>query len=170
MSLNVRLVLAGWLAGDQLPLESRLSVGGAGTLPGFDFRSPGLGAGTDVAGCGDAGATPTAVVSGDPAQCDRVALLQGEFRHDLHVSLGGWARHAQINGAWIVFADAGRGWLVGPREGTLQYPAADFPSLGSFLTDGGMGISVAPVGVYLAEPISRGNGVPRVVIRVVQRF
>ena len=31
-------LLGGWLGGDELPLQRRLSVGGSGTLPGFDFR------------------------------------------------------------------------------------------------------------------------------------
>ena len=170
MSLNVRAVFGGWLGGDQLPLETRLSVGGAGTLPGFGFRSPGLGAGTDVAACGDNGGPTPVAVAGKPAQCDRVALLQTEFRHDLHIGLGRWARNAQLDGAWIFFADAGRGWLVGPRAGALQFPAAELPPLDSFMSDAGVGISIAPVGLYVAEPLSRGNGVPRVVIRVVQRF
>ncbi len=165
MSLNVRAVFGGWLGGDALPLEQRLSVGGAGTLPGFAFRSPGIGAGTDVAACGSVDAP-----AGKPAQCDRVALLQTEFRHDLHIGLGHWARNAQLDGAWIVFADAGRGWLVGPRNGGLQFPSAELPPLDSFMTDGGIGITISPVGLYVAEPLSRGNGVPRIVIRVVQRF
>jgi hypothetical protein len=36
--LNVRFVAGGWLSGDDLPLQRRFSVGGPGTLPGFDFR------------------------------------------------------------------------------------------------------------------------------------
>ena len=171
ISLNLRAVLGGWLGGDRLPLEERLSVGGAGTLPGFGFRSPGLGAGTDVAGCGSGGTNPSLdIPPGKPAQCDRVALVQGELRHDLHIGLGRWARYTQIDGAWVVFADAGRGWLIGSPDGGLRYPASAFPPVGSFLTDGGVGITLPPIGLYLAEPISRGTGAPRVVVRIVQRF
>jgi outer membrane protein assembly factor BamA len=36
--INGRLVLGGWVNGDELPLERRFSVGGVGTIPGFDFR------------------------------------------------------------------------------------------------------------------------------------
>jgi hypothetical protein len=36
--LNMRVVLGGWLGGDPLPLERRLSVDGPGALPGFDFQ------------------------------------------------------------------------------------------------------------------------------------
>jgi two-component system nitrogen regulation response regulator NtrX len=171
MSINLRAVVGGWLGGDQLPLEERLSLGGAGTLPGFGFRSPGLGAGTDVAGCGSNGTVPLLnVPRGEPAQCDRIALVQGEFRHDLHIGLGPWAKNAQFDGQWVVFADAGRGWLVGPRDGELQYPAGSFPAPGTFMSDAGVGVNFSPIGLYLAEPISRGTGFPRVVVRVVQRF
>ncbi|HEY0997560.1 MAG TPA: polymer-forming cytoskeletal protein, partial [Gemmatimonadaceae bacterium] len=38
--LNFRLVLGGWMSGDELPLERRLSVDGPGALPGYGFRAP----------------------------------------------------------------------------------------------------------------------------------
>ena len=37
--LNLRLAFGGWLSGDPLPLQRRLSIDGPGTVPGFDFRS-----------------------------------------------------------------------------------------------------------------------------------
>ena len=52
--LNMRLVLGGWIDGDPLPLQRRLSVDGPGTLPGYDFRS--ARAGPDVGAC-NVGAT-----------------------------------------------------------------------------------------------------------------
>ena len=109
--LNFRLVLAGWLGGDELPLERRLSLGGAGTLPGFDFRDSGPG--SDVASCSGTGEAPP----GTPAQCDRIVLAQVEFRHDLRVGLADLIRGIPIDGAWILFVDAGRGWLVGRPRG-----------------------------------------------------
>src|SRR5258705_693267 len=79
--INGRLVLGGWLHGDQLPLERRFSVGGIGTIPGFDFRKfqPGT---LDVSQCSDGIAPP----AGNPAQCERVALAQLEDRNELHSS------------------------------------------------------------------------------------
>ena len=71
--LNLRLVLGGWLSGDPLPLQRRLSIDGPGTVPGFDFRSTeGLGRRARAA---RARAPP-----GRPAQCERVALAQLEYR------------------------------------------------------------------------------------------
>jgi hypothetical protein len=77
--LNFRAVLGGWLHGDELPLERRFSVGGAGTLPGFDFRRS-VGA-EDVGTCAAGGVLPP----GRPAQCERMALAQVEYRGDLRV-------------------------------------------------------------------------------------
>ena len=74
--INARLVFGGWLGGDELPLERRFSVGGIGTIPGFDFRREGIG--TDVGQCTD----PNFPSSGG-AQCERVALAQLEYRHEL---------------------------------------------------------------------------------------
>ena len=37
--LNLRLVVGAGFNGDALPLERRFALGGAGTLPGYDFRN-----------------------------------------------------------------------------------------------------------------------------------
>ena len=55
---------------------------------------------------------------GRPAQCERVALAQLEYRSDLRISVSRRTRRARAarrfraDGAWVFFADAGRGWLV----------------------------------------------------------
>ena len=41
--VNLRLVAGGWLHGDALPAQRRLSLGGAGTLPGYDFLLQAMG-------------------------------------------------------------------------------------------------------------------------------
>jgi hypothetical protein len=164
--LNVRLVLGGWLAGDPLPLERRFSLGGAGTMPGFDFRDPG--SGPDVASCSESRDPP----AGSPAQCDRIAMAQIEFRHDIRVGLADFIRGVPRNGAWVLFADAGRGWLVGSHDGPLQYPADAVPGLGTSLADAGAGVTLGPFGVYIAQAVSPwnyGHG-PKLAIRLQQRF
>jgi two-component system, NtrC family, nitrogen regulation response regulator NtrX len=164
--LNLRLVLAGWLGGDQLPLERRLSLGGAGTMPGFDFRNTGTG--PDVAACSTSREPPP----GNPAQCDRIAMVQAEFRHDIRVGLADFIRGVPRDGAWILFADAGRGWLVGPHDSPLQYPSDAVPGLGTSLADAGAGITLGPFGVYVAQAISPWNYShgPKLAIRLQQRF
>ena len=81
--LNFRVVTGGWAGQDGLPLQRRLSVpGGAGSMPGFDFRRP--------AGSLDLG-TCNAVARPDlPANCDRIMLGQVEYRGNLHIDLFGW--------------------------------------------------------------------------------
>jgi hypothetical protein len=165
--LNLRLVLGGWLSGDPLPLQRRLSIDGPGTVPGFDFRSTG---GTDVGTCSEGIAPP-----GRPAQCERVALTQREYRNDLHVSLSlgrGETRRTRFraDGAWVFFADAGRGWLVNAPESPLNLGRTELPPLSSYRTDIGAGLSFEHVGVYLAKALSVPNEPLNVFLRVRHRF
>jgi hypothetical protein len=165
--LNLRLVLGGWLSGDPLPLQRRLSIDGPGTVPGFDFRSAG---GTDVGTC-SVGAAP----AGRPAQCERVGLAQLEYRGDLHLSLShgrGSARRTRLraDGAWVFFADAGRGWLVNAPDSPLNLGRHDLPPLSSYRTDIGAGLAFEHFGVYVAKALSAPNEPANVFVRVRHRF
>jgi hypothetical protein len=162
---NVRAVIGGWLSGDPLPLERRLSVGGPGTIPGFDFRSAGDNA-PDVASC----SALTAAPDGRPAECERIVLGQAEYRTAFHFGLRLFGHRIENDGAWVIFSDAGRGWLVGPRQGPLQYPASTFPNLRTFMTDVGLGGMIDPVGIYVAKALSRPEERPHFVIRVRRTF
>jgi hypothetical protein len=162
---NVRAVIGGWLSGDPLPLERRLSVGGPGTIPGFDFRSAGDNA-ADVASC----SALTAAPDGRPAECERIVLGQAEYRTSFHFGLRLFGHRIENDGAWVIFSDAGRGWLVGPRFGPLQYPASTFPNLRTFMTDVGLGGMIDPVGIYVAKALSRPEERPHFVIRVRRTF
>lgn len=162
--LNVRLVAGGWLSGDDLPLQRRFSLGSVGTLPGYDFRQ--VRPGTDFLTC--AGArdenAPGSSRSPDgvPAQCERFALAQLEYRGEIGTSLFGlldqerrrrrfgWGRSAE----WVMFADIGRGWLAGPRAGDLQYGAGTFPGLHTFRADVGLGLRLDDLGLYVAKSVT----------------
>jgi outer membrane protein assembly factor BamA len=172
--INGRLVLGGWLHGDQLPLERRFSVGGIGTIPGFDFRKyqPGM---LDVSQCSDGGAPPP----GNPAQCERVALAQLEYRNELHSTFFDFlnSRAIRLRGIGftvrptaVAFVDAGRGWLVGPPSGTLQYSSRSFPRFGTFRTDVGLGLDLGIIGVYVAKAVSTPKEPANVFLRVHRRF
>jgi len=169
--LNFRVVAGGWLNGDELPLQRRFSLGGPGALDGFPFRR--TGSDTDVRQCSDGATIPLGV----PAQCERMVLVQAEYRGDLWMSLfdnlhfnswrnSGWQHRAQ----WVVFTDAGRGWLVGERIGDLQYPKGDMPSLGTFKTDIGVGFDAGLFGLYVAKSVSDSKEPPNFFIRVGKRF
>jgi hypothetical protein len=172
--LNLRVVVGGWLHGDRLPLQRRLSVGGPGTLPGYDFRQE-LGT-TDYGQCST---SPTLAPAGHPAECDRVALAQLEYRGDLHVNFNVFGddddrdwEHFGIHGSgvWVLFTDAGRGWLVGPRSGDLRYARGELPDLGTFRTDVGVGLEFEPVGFYIAKSVSNSDQPANFFIRVKRRF
>lgn len=162
--LNLRLLAGGWLSGDDLPLQRRLSLGSAGTLPGYPFRQ--VRSGTDFLTCAGsrAAGAPGGPRSpeGTPAQCERVLLAQVEYRGEVGSRLFGildaerrrrrfgWGRRAE----WVLFADLGRGWLVGPRAGDLQYPGWALPGLSTFRADAGVGIRLDDLGLYIAKSVT----------------
>ena len=171
---NARLVLGGWLHGDDLPLERRFSVGGLGTVPGVDFRKydPGV---VDVSQCSNGGPPP----AGNPAQCERVALAQLEYRNELHSSMFDFlnARAIRLRGIGftvrptaVAFVDAGRGWLVGQPSGTLQYSSNSFPRFGTFRTDVGLGLDLGIIGAYVAKSVSNPKDPANVFLRVRRLF
>jgi hypothetical protein len=167
--LNVRVVLGGWLGGDELPLERRLSVSGPATLPGFDYRSstPGV---EDRMQCSESGSQG----SGLPALCDRVALFQVEYRGDLSWTLGRdhgqrWWPAELRTPTWSVFFDAGRGWRA-KDDGVTTYPIQAFPALSTFNSDAGIGLDFGPLSIALATSVSDHHLPLNVVVRLSPRF
>ena len=168
--LNMRVVVGGWLGGDALPLERRLSVAGPGALPGFDFRSPHTG--FDVGTC-----NVGFLVSGQPAECERVALAQIEYRGDLRIDFTGdwedWPRHyhsAHGDVVWVMFADAGRGWDAGPAAGSIVPDRGLLPPLSTFRSDVGLGLDFGGIGVYAAKAVSDPSQPVNFFVRLRHRF
>jgi hypothetical protein len=88
-----------------------------------------------------------------------MALVQVEYRGDLHFDLFGsseWDNvlRARENAAWIVFFDAGRGWLVRSGAGAPGYTSGDIPPLSTFRTDLGVGFDLRLIGFYVAKSLS----------------
>ncbi len=171
--LNARLVIGGWLHGDPLPTERRFSVGGVGTIPGFDFRRTGIG--TDVGQC----ATESNALPGRPAMCERVALAQLEYRKELHSDLvdmfnrnGIRVRGSvfTVRPAAVAFVDAGRGWLVGERQGTLRYPSGSLPPFDTYRADAGVGLDLGVAGIYVAKAVSSTKEPANFFVRIHNRF
>lgn len=166
-ALNLRAVLGGWLSGDPLPLERRLSIDGPGTVPGFDFRAGGS---PDVGTC-DSGT----ILPGRPAQCERIALAQLEYRSDLRVSFtngraGARRTRFRADGSWVFFADAGRGWLVNSPGNALNLDRDAVPSLSTYRTDIGAGLDFDLIGLYAAKALSDPKQPMNVFVRVRHRF
>jgi len=171
--LNARLVIGGWLHGDPLPLERRLSVGGIGTLPGFDFRR--IDIGPDVGQCAPDGLS----LPGRPAMCERVVLAQLEYRNELHSDLidmfnrnGIRLRGAafRVRPSAVAFVDAGRGWLVGSRQGDLRYPSGSLPPFDTYRTDVGLGLDLGMAGLYVAKAVSASKEPANFFVRIHNRF
>lgn len=177
-SLNMRAVLGGWIDGDPLPAQRRFSVSGIDALPGFDFRRQQNGADVGTCATGDEQAY---AARGRPSLCDRMALLQIEWKGDFRINLFGddedfgdrrWVfSRVKADGAWVVFANSGRGWLVGPR-GTddLVYPRGSVPDITSWRTDLGGGFDFGNFGVYVAQAVSESGLSPNVYMRLSRRF
>jgi hypothetical protein len=170
MSLNVRVVAGGWLAGDELPTERKLSLGGPGTLPGYGFRDTGMS--PDVLQCSNGVAQ-----AGTPGQCDRIAMAQVELRSRMFWgslrddASDEWWRPG-LNGRmeWVLFADAGRGWLVGPQDGGISYPSGLMPPLSTYKTDLGLGIDFGGLGVYAAKAMGSASEGVQLIVRLTRRF
>jgi hypothetical protein len=166
-ALNLRMVLGGWLSGDPLPLERRLSIDGPGTVPGFDFRAPMQ---EDVGTCATTIAPP-----GRPAQCERIALAQLEYRNAIRISIPDWRNLRSVSpfrldGAWVFFADAGRGWLVNAPGISLNYGRSELPPLSTYRTDIGAGLDFDIIGVYVAKALSVPKEPANVFLRLRRRF
>ena len=175
--LNVRAVLGGWIDGNALPLQRRFSVSGIDALPGFDFRRT-LGA-SDVGTCAT-GNDASYVQLGRPAQCERMILLQAEWKGDFRVRLFGdrdwfgdrrWATsHFSADGSWVVFANSGRGWLVNGNDASLRYASSAVPDIGTWRSDIGGGVDFGNFGVYFAQAVSQSGLKPNVYVRLGHRF
>ncbi len=173
VQVNLRLVAGGRSGGDPLPLQRRFSVTGPGGLPGFDFRRP-TSLGSDRGTCAVLGIQ----TSGAPAQCERFALAQIEGRGPIHLDLplDRLLARVPLRTDWVLFADAGRGWLVGEPETDRVYRSA--PPLNTYLADVGAGIDfgsggrsdVVSVGLYVAKSITRPSQSANVLLRVRRRF
>jgi surface antigen Omp85-like protein len=164
--VNLRLLAGGWVGGDPLPLQRRLSMGGPDPLVGYGFRH---------SAC-DRDIADPAFTGSHVATCDRMILAQVEYRG--HISLH-WAYGSSqaedeqstlftLRGPdLVVLGDAGQAWLVGTGPGRL--PKDRLPTLGSWIADLGLGVDWGGFGFYVAKAVTAG--VPlRFTVRLDHRF
>jgi len=171
--VNLRLLAGGWLGGDPLPLQRRLSIGGPDPLTGYAFRRSSCN--RDIA---DPAFTGSLV-----AACDRVVAVQAEYRGHLKLNWsytpfgtgrdegdeeGGGGTLLRLEGPdLVVFGDAGQAWLVGNGPGRL--PSDRLPTLGSWLADLGLGVDWGGFGLYVAKAVTTGERL-RFTVRLDHRF
>jgi hypothetical protein len=162
--LNLRFVYGARLGDDELPLQKRFSIGGPGSLPGFDFRRDH--GGTDVGTCNRSGVPAAA---GFPALCERMALFQLEMRYGVDHDL-----FDEEDTQFVLFFDGGRGWLVdgpGGHEDGLTYDSGTIlPRLGTFRTDIGAGIDLGFAGFFIAKSLSNTDVPANFFVRLGHRF
>lgn len=164
--VNLRFLTGGWLGGDPLAVQRRLSIGGPDPLSGHLFRA---------SACNPNPSDPAAT-----ALCDRVALFQVEYRG--HLSLR-W-KHDWFGGDeegrgegrsvlslegvdLVVFGDAGQAWLVGTGPGRV--PSNELAPLDTWRADVGLGVDAGGLGLYVAKALS-GPTPLRVTFRLDHRF
>lgn len=167
--LNFRIVAGGQFGGDELPAQRKLSIGGPGSIEGYDFRrSPND---DDVFTCGGIATKP-----GRATLCDRIALAQVELRQDFYVE---WVRTDRREewwrpgfngrGQWVLFADAGRGWTVGDGDPAIRQDRG-IPPLSSFRSSLGLGVDFGGLGLYLAKSVTTGAEPMNFLVRLGRRF
>jgi two-component system nitrogen regulation response regulator NtrX len=160
--LDGRIVTGGWVDGDELPLERKLSVTGPGVLPGYEFRET-AGTGADVMQCGN----PGTIAADNPVLCDRIVLGQLEMRTQLAshpfdlfnipaLRLRSVGFTASPVG--VIFVDVGRGWRT-----TMPWPA-------EYKSDIGAGLDLGLVGVYVAKALTDASEPLRFFVRIRRRF
>ncbi|MEO6863885.1 MAG: BamA/TamA family outer membrane protein, partial [Gemmatimonadaceae bacterium] len=160
--LDGRIVAGGWVSGDELPLERKLSVTGPGVLPGYEFRET-PGGGADVMQCTAAGVA----ASDNPVLCDRIVLGQLELRTQLasqpfHIFNVPALRLRSVgftaSPVGVLFVDFGRGWRT-----TTPWPAR-------YKGDVGAGLDLGLIGAYVAKAVTDGTEPLRFFVRIRRRF
>lgn len=162
--LSARGYFSGWVGGDPLPMQRRLSLGGPGVLPGDAFRQ---------VNCPSTGPT----LPSEASLCDRTIFFQAEYRHRLNL---GWhvtitkptednpGRVAGVQGADLVFlSDVGTAWLTG--TGPSRVPNDRLPSADYWSADIGVGIDFGFLAAYLAKSVT-DDGPLRLSLRLQRRF
>jgi hypothetical protein len=164
LQVNARVRADGWVAGDRLPVQRRVSLGGPDMLPGFGFRA---------FACAPRGFADPSL----PALCDRMIATQVEVRTRLGLNLGYRLpdREGNRRGRFIgieeadlvIFSDAGKSWLAGSGPG--QVPVNRFPALKEWALDVGVGLDAGAIGAYLAKSLTDEEPV-RFIARLQRRF
>jgi len=165
--VNLRVLAGGWIGGDPLPLQQRLSLGGPDPLAGYGFRHTACN--RDIVDPVFAGTLVAA--------CDRVILVQAEYRGHMALHWSYKASRPQDEEAkslftlqgpdLVVLGDAGQAWLVGSGPGRL--PSDRLPTLGSWIANLGLGVDWGGLGLYAAKAVTAGERL-RFTVRLDHRF
>jgi hypothetical protein len=164
---GLRVLAAGSLERAALPPQYQFSLGGIGSLPGYAQFHADCGARTRFVTVPDPGAASGSVRPGfDRYGCDRVAMVQAEYRGGFGLRVGDRdpVRKRDHFGMsfepdWVLFFDAGRGWSYGDNAATTGN-----------LFDAGAGLLIGDIGVYAAVPLTGEQRDMRIFLRLGPRF
>src|SRR5439155_19404135 len=164
LRVNARVVGGGWIDGDPLSVQRRVSLGGPDILPGFDFRA---------LNCAPAGFEDPAL----PALCGRLLAVPLELRTRIglnlpfHITNRDFSTLERIIGIQqadlVVLGNSGTAWLSG--DGPGRVPSDRIPVLREWKGDAGLGVDAGGLGIYLAKSFT--DNVPlKLVLRLQRRF
>jgi hypothetical protein len=164
VSTALRFVGGGWVGGDPLPVQRRMSLGGPDLFPGYRFRT---------FNC----APESLADPSRPALCDRMLAVQVEVRSRTRVGLPIPTLDPYINALQrilgirepdiVVFGDAGKSWISGAGPGRI--PNNRIPVLSEWAYDLGFGFDAGGLGLYLTQPVTEGRPLT-VSLRLQRRF
>jgi hypothetical protein len=160
----LHVVAGGWIDGDPLAVQRRLSLGGPDILPGYGFRSM---------NCAPASlADPSR-----PALCDRLVAAQLEVRTRTRIGLPFATPDPYVTALQrlfgirepdvVIFGDLGKSWISGTGPGRV--PNDRLPVLREWAADVGFGFDAGGLGLYLAQPLT-GGGPLLFTLRLQRRF
>jgi hypothetical protein len=149
---SLRVVAGGWVDGDPLPIQRRVSLGGPDILPGYGFR--------------EFNCVPVTLVDpARPALCDRMIATQLEIRTRTRLGLPLPTSDPYLSAAQrllsirepdvVIFADAGKSWITGNGPGRI--PSDRLPVLREWASDIGFGFDAGGIGVYITQPLTGGR-------------
>ena len=156
-SIHLRLLARGWLSGDPLLTQDRLSLGGGDVLPGYKFRD----------GNCETRRTPDPA---KPALCDRQVAIQAEYHQTLDFNLAmrvGRYTLGLDHPALVLFANTGSAWLSGDSPGHV--PNSRIQTISEWQSDAGVGLDNRWLAIYLAKSLVNSDPV-RLTFRLRPRF
>ena len=156
-AVHLRLFGEGWIGGDPLTIQRRVSLGGDEFLSAYPFRT---------ITCDPRRRADPAV----PALCDRRMMAQAEFRRT--VDLGFNTRIGPYGigvdrADLMLFTDWGSAWVAG--DGPGQVPSGRIQALSEWRGAIGVGADAGWFGIYLSKSVTDDEPA-RLSVRLQPRF
>lgn len=174
-SLGLRTLVTGALDGTPMVPQFQHTAGGAGSLPGHDLLGLDCGArdARVIRGSGEEPLPPEASAAFPGYGCDRLLLLQAEFRNTLSLDIprdsavGNLLGLLELSPGWSLFVNAARGWSNSRGDdaaGAFRGVNMDWRS------DAGIGLFLGHLTAQVAFPFQGDGRRATFSVRLNQRF